>query len=202
MRILFLALLPLILIACNDDGPKVTYYEYHSNCPMMTIIDSSMVINKLKCNGDPDIDLAVMTKIYLTGAITAEQYEIERGKDYLLQQIAKTMRTRDSGYILSVDAFLAVHVSKTANSDIYSEVEHAADKMQHSADLQLIKDNEDHDFAILMVPHNQCGIDIAEVILHNSKDNALVNIAMNIKKEKNNDIERLQRWLLESQNLK
>ncbi len=70
--------------------------------------------------------------------------------------------------------------------------------MQHTADLQLIKDNNDYDFAILILPQRQCGIDLADIIIHNCQSPFLKGLAETIDQNETVETETLQQWLLKN----
>lgn len=182
MRVLYLAFLAAALASCSSSETNVTYYESHNSCPMMTIMDSSMLLKGLKYSGDADYDLAKILRIHHAGGIKMEQYEIEKGKNYTMQGIAKSMLSNDLNELKSLDSFLSIYKPQSTNSVLHTEAEKAMDKMQRAADLELIKDDEDQDFGTLVLPHCQSGIDIAEIILYNSKNQMLLGISASIKK--------------------
>jgi len=69
-------------------------------------------------------------------------------------------------------------------------------KMARQADLELFTGDIDNDFATLMIPHHQSAIDMAEIEVHYGHDTVPMNLASNIKKDQQNEIDEMQKWLL------
>ena len=68
-------------------------------------------------------------------------------------------------------------------------------KMGKAADVQLITDDIDNDFATLMMVHHQSAIDNASAYLHHGNNAQLKTMANNIVMSQNKEIDELADWL-------
>lgn len=182
-----------IVAACNNNASdKVTYYEPHDNCELMRIMDSSMAPNKIALTGDDDYDLATILKVQISGGVQMAMYENLHGKDYKIKAVAKLISSNSTKLLAAIDSFQALFRPQPIRSSVGAKGVQAMEKMQRSADLQLIKDNDDYDFAILLLPQRQAGIDIAELIMHYGRNDKLKALAAQIKEEDEKEITQLQ----------
>ncbi len=198
MKKVLFAVLSVIVCACHEPSQKVTYYEQHDNCQEMKILDSAMSIDKYVYKGDDDYDLAAALKLHHECSVELAQYEMEHAKNAVMKQIASAILENDKHELLVIDSFLNNYKPVSTISGNYAEVKRTIDKMQHTADLQLIKDNNDYDFAILILPQRQCGIDLADMIVHNCQSPFLKQLAETIDQNETVEIETLQQWLLKN----
>ncbi len=183
-----------ILLSCTHPGNKVTYYEQHDYCELMKILDSSMALSKLQFTNDNDFDLATALKMHHQCSIELVDYETEIGENEKMIAIANRILQTDSSELLLIDSFIHSHPvqhNSTGNSIDY-KIKRAIDKMQHTADLQLLTDDDDHDFGILILPQRQCNADLAELILHHSSSPLLKQIAANMLEGSSLETELLQ----------
>lgn len=191
-----LASMCLVVLSCSQPANKVTYYEQHDNCEMMTILDSAMALNKLHFTGDVDLDIATTLRKHHISTIEMSTYEMEHGKDEEMKKIVTTILDLDKKDMAVIDSFISRHVVTTASGNPEFEIRRAVDKMHHTADLQLIKDDDDRDYAILLLPQRQCNLDLSELIMHYSNAPELKMIARHIQQTESTNIELLQLWLL------
>lgn len=201
MRTIIVTLYLLVLFSCkNDPKNKVTYYEQHDYCELMAIIDSELTVSKLTFNGNVDIDLANALKTHHLCGIAMSEYELKNGKNEEVRKYARQILLSDTMELAMLNLFLQSKVEKNIAEDgsIDVEVRRAIDKMQHSAHLQVLKDDNDRDYAMLILPQRQCNLDLSELIIHYSTSPDLKRITNSIQQNESLHIELLQLWLLKN----
>lgn len=187
-----------IITGCNHPVQKVTYYETHDNCPTMRILDTAMAAGKYAWKDDDEYDLALALRVHHTCAIEMAEYELRHGSNDAMKDIAKALLENEQAELAKVDSFLTGYKVTGATTSVYGEVKLAINKMHQTAEIQFINDNEDHDFAILLLPQRQCGIDIADIIYHTSQSPFLKELANSIDLKESTQVELLQLWLLKN----
>jgi uncharacterized protein (DUF305 family) len=68
-------------------------------------------------------------------------------------------------------------------------------KMNHDMMSAPMNGNPDHDFAAMMIPHHQGGIDMAKLELQCGKDPEMRKLAENIIAAQKKEIEQMRAWL-------
>lgn len=62
--------------------------------------------------------------------------------------------------------------------------------------MQLINDDDDHDYGILLLPQRQCNLDLALLVAQSAHAKMLLEMADNIQENEPVNIELLQQWLV------
>ena len=100
--------------------------------------------------------------------------------------------------LVGIGLYAEIHVhggQPSRDSDDWSELNRAMEKMHVAMDAIERSGDIDVDFVKLMVPHHQGAIDMAKVQLLHGKDPQMRRLAQEIITDQQLEIELMQRWL-------
>lgn len=186
-----------LMTACTKEKDK-TQIAHDEDKMMMIMHEMDKKMDTMTMTKDIDHDFSMMMMIHHQTAIDMAKEELKSGKDATLKQMAQTMIDMQTKEISEFQAFVNGHTKAphNINEEQHMKLMMAMDKMARQADLELYTGNIDNDFATLMIPHHQSAIDMAEVEVHYGHDTVPMNLAANIKKDQQQEIEELQKWLI------
>lgn len=185
----------IVLSACNksDDGIQL---QAHDQNAMMGIMHSMMdSMNMMTPTNDPEIDFATMMKMHHMGAIDMANYELAHGSNDSMKSTAQKIISEQTMEISEFNTFLANNSVDNSDPSFAMEQMSNMDKMDKTADVQLITGDVDNDFATLMMVHHQAALDNASAYLHHGNNATLMEMAKNIVETQTMEIEDLGSWL-------
>jgi uncharacterized protein (DUF305 family) len=183
------------LISCSKD--RDFGHEPHDKNKMMQIMHTmDAKMDTMEMTMDIDHDFSNMMIIHHQTAIDMAEVIVEEGSDSALVRMAEMMIEKQRQEIAELQAFVANHKPHVMNPEQHEELMKTMEKMARQADLQHINGDIQHDFAILMIPHHQSAIDMADIEIHHGHDMIPKDMAMMIKEDQKMEIEELQKWLL------
>ena len=143
--------------------------------------------------GNNDLDFAAQMRIHHQGAVAMAQLELAQGRDAQLRSLAEQMIRSQQAEIAQFDRYLSgrKHSAGAQPSAFYTAA-HAS--MQHPSDGNN-KGSVDEQFARLMIPHHQSGVQMAEQYVPLAKDDGLKKTAQNISSTQKKEIATLESWL-------
>lgn len=196
-----LIVIAVLFGSCGQHKDKLMYYEQHDDCKVMKILETAGTVKDIEFTNDPNTTLAAAIKIHHKCAMEMAGYELSNGSNKEVRRVAEKMIQKDSAEITMIDTFVEHYKARNGNSkingtDVGVEIRRAFDKMHHSADLQLIKDDNDRDYSILVLPLRQCNLDLSEIAIHNATEPFLKELAMEIQQNEPLNVELLQLWVL------
>lgn len=194
---LFLVAISIGFVACTDDDDDVIIDNHDSNKMMQLMHQNMDSMNNLDMTHDPDNDFALMMKVHHKGAIDMAQLVVAEGKDSTIRRIANKIITDQQREIMMLDSFLNAHAPSVMDNRLHDKAHMRMEMMGRNADLQIINGDVDHDFAILMIPHHQSAIDMAQLLLLYGRSEKLKAEAEKMIMEQEKEIMQLQDWLLE-----
>lgn len=184
----------LLFVSCNkEDGIEIAN---HDSNKMMTIMHTMMSqMDAMPKTNDPEIDFAKMMVMHHQGAINMANLELQEGKSDTMKRTAQKIITEQQAEIQQFNTIIAgLSVDNTDAAFTMEQMENMM-KMDKAADVQLITDDIDNDFATLMMLHHQAAIDNASAYLHHGNNVALKTMATNIVMAQNKEIGELAEWL-------
>ncbi|HYH14995.1 MAG TPA: DUF305 domain-containing protein [Flavisolibacter sp.] len=167
---------------------------------MMGIMQRNMdQMKSMESTGSPDKDFAAMMKTHHMGAMEMAQLEVAQGTDAQLKQMAQKMLEAQQKEMTQLDAFLsstnnkdtvtAQRGSSAFHQQVMSHMNNMKMDMNHSGSV-------DDQFAQMMIPHHQGGIDMAKAYLKSgAQDQKLKTIANKIASDQQKEINELQAWI-------
>ena len=188
----------LTFTACKDsDSVNGLDFQSHDENEMMGLMETMMdEMNALLPTNDPDEDFAVMMQRHHAGATNMANKELEKGTDATLRQIATEMIAKQQVEIAELMQFAdghAVHLNKPAYTQAIVDI---MENMMRDKDIKPLTGNTNHDFAVLMIPHHDSAIQMAEALLKYGEDAETRQIAQNIIDDQKVEIRKFQYWLI------
>ena len=98
-------------------------------------------------------------------------------------------------HVVAITAFGALAFAQ-GNHEATKEYKAAHEKMMQSM-MAPMSGDPDQDFAMMMIPHHQGAIDMAQIELRSGKDPMLVEMAKKIIEAQEKEIEQLKKWQAE-----
>lgn len=191
---LIAGLFAFMLTACNkDEGIEIANHDSNKMMTVMhTMMDQMMAMPK---TNDPELDFAKMMVMHHQGAINMANLELQEGKSDTMKRTAQKIITEQQAEIQQFNTIIAgLSIDNTDATFTMEQMENIM-KMGKAADVQLITDDIDNDFATLMMVHHQSAIDNVSAYLHHGNNAQLKTMATNIVMSQNKEIEELADWL-------
>jgi uncharacterized protein (DUF305 family) len=177
--------------ATNESAPDTTGT---SGKTMMSIMQTNMdQMKATTSNGNPDNDFAAMMKIHHMGAIEMAQLELAQGQNAELKAMAQKMLDAQQSEIAEFNTFLSGHTphggGDAFHKDMMTSMNNMKMEMDHAGSI-------DKQFAEMMIPHHQGGIDMAKSYLKNgAHEEKMKSMANKIIADQQKEIKELQGWL-------
>lgn len=186
--------LVLVLAACNkEDGIEIAN---HDSNQMMSIMHTMMSqMEAMPKTNDPEVDFAKMMVMHHQGAINMANLELQAGKNDSLKRTAQKIITEQQSEINQFNSIISGLSVDNTDAAFAAEQSTNMMKMGKVADVQLITDDIDNDFATLMAVHHQAAVDNASAYLHHGNNSQLKTMANNIVVSQNSEIQELAEWL-------
>ncbi len=185
------------LVSCSDDDNDGLQPQSHDDSALMTKMHEVMAdMNAMNMTNDPDLDFANMMIMHHQGAIEMANYELQNGSDTQMKAMAQSIIDTQQQEIQQMQAVLNGMAADETDTSFAMELMMSMEKMDTTADTQLITGNVDHDFAKLMIVHHQAALDNASAYLHHGGSTTLTNMANMMVEMQNQEIIDLANWLL------
>lgn len=166
---------------------------------MMQSMSSSMDnMKNMKMTGDFDHDFASMMMVHHQGAIDMAQMEISKGSNAEMKSMAEKMVKAQQAEITQFNNMLKdykIPEMKKEGAEPHNELAEGMDKMYASMKGMAMTGNTDKDFAMMMIPHHETAVTMAEDEISHGKNLALKKMAQKIIEDQTKEIKDLQDWL-------
>jgi uncharacterized protein (DUF305 family) len=191
---------PMIVIALIVSASTAVREDLHQ--AMMKMMQK---MKSMKMTGDADHNFAMMMAEHHQGSIDAAEIVTKSGKDEKIKSLAKSMLSKQPqeqkqlrAHKLTQQDHSAHATSENAEnhgSAFSSEMKQIMSEMETGMNNMKMTNNVDHDFAMMMVPHHQSAIGMADAILKHGKDNEIKRVAEKIKSDSQKEMNELKTWL-------
>ena len=166
---------------------------------MMSSMDGmhSMMKN-MKMTGDFDYDFASMMMAHHQGAIDMATMEISKGSNAETKAIAENIIKTQQAEIEQFKNILKDYKMpemKKEGGEKHNELGETMEKMDAKMKSISMTGNADKDFAMMMIPHHESAVTMAEDQLSHGKNLALKKMAQKIIEDQSREIKQLQDWL-------
>jgi uncharacterized protein (DUF305 family) len=161
---------------------------------MMSLMHGNMEgMKAIPSTGNADRDFAALMRVHHQGAVDMAELLLTGGKDTMLQTFARQIIADQQREIAQFDAFLKEPAKASGQSPFYKEAIAAMDTMHMNMHTG---GSLDWQFAQMMIPHHQSGIDMAQTYLKRGASSpGLMSLANNIILTQRNEIAVLKSWL-------
>ena len=194
-KYLVISILIIGFSACNDDDG--INLQSHNDNEMMTEMHLMMdQMEQMTPSNDPDIDFTRMMIMHHEGAIDMANLELEDGDNSEMRTRAQNIINEQQQEIQQLQSILNGLVTDEVDIEFPMEQMSSMEKMDKTADTQLITGDTDNDFATLMILHHQAAIDNSSAYLHHGSNTQLNDIAKMIIEKQTSEINDLANWLV------
>ncbi len=174
------------------------------NNGMMESMNGMMAsMNAMKMTGDFDLDFANMMIPHHQSAVDMAQAYLPKGKDDKIKTIAQNIIDAQKKEIEELKTMIANH--KTAEGKAHSGAGHAAgehnelmetmNKMMDKMKGMKMTGDADKDFVMMMIPHHESAVTMAEDEISHGKHYELKKMAQKIIADQNKEIKDFKDWL-------
>jgi uncharacterized protein (DUF305 family) len=161
---------------------------------MKSMNDMMGAMHSMTITGDFDVDFANMMIGHHQGAIDMAQIELSQGKDATMKAKAQDIISKQQKEQQEFKDFVQTYKPsgmKYGEADmqkLMSTMTENMKSMQMSGDV-------DKDFATMMIPHHQDGIDMAKLEIKHGMSDKMKKIAENVIADQTKEIEEFKTWL-------
>lgn len=199
-KLMLVVLFSFAIVACenivDDDNDNNNGKDTRLLQTMQTM---SKDIDNVNSTNDPDQDFAVKMRIHHKGAINMANYELSKGNDNEVKQMADTIVRLHTLEIAQLDSFLNEHTVKVDSingKEFVDESEQAMEKLDSLIKVKTLSGDVDHDFLVLMIEHHKSGVEIADAELEFGQDDSLKTLVITKMREgAEEEIDRLEALL-------
>ena len=189
----------VLLVSCSDDDNNGITQQAHNENEIMTRMHSMiMEMEAMPMTNDPDIDFAKMMIMHHEGAIEMANYELENGNNTEMKAKAQSIITEQQQEITELQQIVSGLTDDEDDNGFSMELMMSMDKMDRTADAQVITGDIDSDFAKLMIVHHQAALDNASAYLHHGSNPELMTMAQMMVEIQTQEIIELADWLIEN----
>ena len=184
----------LSIVSCSkSDGIKLQAHDSNRMMDSMHVMMNKM--DTMKITNDPDIDFAAMMKLHHEGAISMANLELQQGKNDSMKRTAQMIIDMQTQEIHHLTTILSMLSEDNTDAGFAMEQKNNMEKMDKTADTQLITGDIDNDFATLMIVHHQAASDNASAYLHHGGNADLKTMAADMITAQTKEIADLASWL-------
>ncbi len=166
---------------------------------MMTSMEGMHTMMKdMKMTGDFDYDFASMMIAHHQGAIDMAKMELSKGTDAAIKTIAQNIVT---GQQAEIDQFKNILKDykmpemKKEGGEKHNELGETMEKMDAKMKSVPMTGNADKDFVLMMIPHHESAVTMAEEQLSHGKNLALKKMAQKIIEDQSKEMIQFKTWL-------
>ena len=179
---------------------------------MMQTMNMSMdKMKSLEMTGDFDLDFATMMVMHHQSAIRIAEIEIAKGKDSEAKTMAQNMITAQKSEIDQFQSIINNHKPKsrkeysapnkdhsgsgTGHGESHDELRESNHIMMENMKALKMTGNTDKDFILMMIPHHEGAIAMAEAEMSHGDHLELKKMALKIITNQKKEIDELRGWL-------
>ena len=166
---------------------------------MMQSMDSMMSrMNNLTVTGNYDHNFASMMIIHHQAAIDMSNEEISKGHDEQIKTMAQNIITSQKAEIEQLQPFVKDNNKPEAKKRKAQTNNTMAGAMKANMDkinAMQMTGNTDKDFVMMMIPHHESAVTMAQDEISNGKKEKLKKMATKMVDEQNKEITELKAWL-------
>ena len=165
---------------------------------MQTLSGTMSKMKEVKMTGDFDLDFANMMIIHHQAAIDMSEVEIAKGTDAQMKTMAQNIVTAQKAEIEQLHLFVKNYKmpeAKKMNGEMHNELDETMKGMMDKINNMQMTGNTDKDFAMMMKPHHQSAVKMAEAELSHGKQHEVKKMAQKMIMDQNKEISEFKVWL-------
>ena len=166
---------------------------------MMQSMNSTMSkIKDMKMTGDFDLDFANMMIMHHQAAIDMSDVEIAKGTDAQIKTMTQNIITAQKAEIEQMQQFIKNYKmpeAKKENEEMHNELGETMKAMMDKMNNMQMTGNSDKDYAMMMIPHHESAVTMAEDELKHGKQLGLKKMAQKMIADQSKEINEFKAWL-------
>jgi len=165
---------------------------------LMQSMSSTMdKMHDMKMTGDFDLDFANMMVMHHQAAVDMSKVEIAKGTDARIKTMAQNIITAQKAEIEQMQQFIKNHKMQEAkqNAEMHHELDAVMKDMMDKMKSIQMTGNADKDFVMMMIPHHESAVEMAEDELSHGKHQELKKMARVMIADQNKEIADFEAWL-------
>ena len=155
-------------------------------------------MNEMKMTGDFDLDFANMMTMHHQAAIDMSEVEIAKGTDAQIKTMAQNIITAQKAEIEQLQQFVKNYKmpeAKKESGEMHNELAETMKGMMDKMNSMQMTGNTDKDFVMMMIPHHESAVTMAENELKHGKHLDLKKMAQKMIADQSKEITEFQTWL-------
>ena len=169
------------------------------NDDMMQSMNSTMAKMKdMKMTGDFDLDFANMMMMHHQAAIDMSEVEIAKGSDTQIKTMAQNIITAQKAEIEQMQQFVKNYKmpeAKMEKGEMHNELGETMKTMMDKMMGMQMTGNTDKDFVMMMIPHHESAVTMAEDEISHGKKLELKKMAQKMIADQSKEISEFKAWL-------
>ena len=183
------------------DSNEMDMGSLSMNSGMQTGMDKMMTdMHQMEMTGNIDKDFAMMMKSHHQAAVDMSEVELESGKDDELKKMAQKIIDSQKSEINELQSFLDNHKNLEKNYDPAMKEQGFSKMMDKNMmmmmDMPKMEENSstDKQYTLMMIPHHQSAVKMAEGFIQFGKDSKLISMAKKMIADQKMEIEQFKKW--------
>lgn len=159
-------------------------------------------MNAMKMTGDFDVDFANMMIMHHQAAIDMSEVEITKGSDAQVKTWAQNIITAQKAEIKQMQALVKNYKMpemKKETGEMHNELGETMKMMMDKMKGMAMSGNTDKDFVMMMIPHHESAVTMAEDEISHGKNYELKKLSQKIIVDQNKEIKVFKDWLANHQ---
>jgi len=192
-----------ILQSCGDTNKHKTQKQMDNSMSpdnmkmdhgMMTSMNSAMdKMHDMQMSEDFDHDFAHMMVMHHQAAVDMSKIELSKGTNAQIKKMAQNIITGQTAEIVQLEQFIKNH--KVTKGEMHHQLGESMKSMMEKMNKMKMTGNTDKDFVMMMIPHHECAVSMAEAELAHGKQMELKKMAQNIISDQKKEIAEFNAWL-------
>ena len=148
-------------------------------------------MDAMTMTGDFDLDFANMMMMHHQGAIDMSEMEIAKGTDAQIKTMAQNIITSQKAEIDKMQQWVKgykIPEAKKQTGEMHNELGETMKAMMDKMNNMKIMGNTDKDYAMMMIPHHEAAVKMAEDEIGHGKVATLKIMAQKMIADQNNEI--------------
>ena len=166
---------------------------------MMQSMNGTMAkMNDMKMTGDFDLDFANMMMMHHQAAIDMSEVEVAKGSDTQIKTMAQNIITAQKAEIEQMQQFVKNYKMPEAKMDkgeMHNELGETMKTMMDKMMGMQMTGNTDKDFVMMMIPHHESAVTMAEDEISHGKKLELKKMAQKMIADQSKEISEFKAWL-------
>jgi len=204
-KLLSLALLSIGLYAltsCNNTDKKIANQMDSMKMGANDEMDKGMMksmqgMKDIKMTGVFDCDFATLMINHHQGAILMSEEELKNGKNPKIRELAQKIITNQNHEIEKMHTIVNNFKTVVAKDsvDVESRLKTQMTEMMKNMHQVKLTGNTDQDFVMMMIPHHESAVKMAQEELKYGKHQELIDMAKQMINDQSKEIDVFKEWL-------